>query len=127
MVRSHILGLSLSLTLSILCALPALAAPGRTAEAKGYFCRLLTLAPELDGNVASDPAWQDLPADREYKSLQTGLAPTRQTTFRMGYTTEALFIGMVCEEPHPDEIHAYLADGEDFRDEDAIHLSLSPD
>jgi len=127
MVRSHILGLSLSLTLFILCVLPVRAAPEGTAEENEYICRLLTRGPELDGDVANDPVWQDLPADRGYKNLQTGFAPTRQTSFRMGYTSEALFVGVVCEEPYPDEIHAYLADGEDFRDEDAIHLSLSPD
>ena len=95
MVRNHVLGLSLSLSLSILCALPVSAAPEDTAEAKEYFCRLLTQGPELDGDIANDPVWRDLPVAGGWRDLRTGLASARQTSFRMGYTFDALFIAVV--------------------------------
>ncbi len=125
MVKNHLFGLTFRLSLSILCALPVWATPENTAGAKEYFCRLLTQAPELDGHIVDDPVWQDLPVGQGYRDLRTGLASAKQTAFRVGYTSEAMFIGIVCEEPAPDEMRADMADGERFRGEDSLTLFLA--
>jgi|GEM_PF-1632049 len=127
MVRTYISGVSLCLSLAMLCVLPVWAAQEDVSGAKKYSCHLLTRAPELDGDIADDPVLRDLPVAGGWRDLRTGLASARQTSFRMGYTSDALFIAVVCEEPEPAEIRAFLADGEDFRHEDAIELSFSPD
>lgn len=93
-----------------LCLFPFLigAAPDGRAPGKDCVCRLLAQAPELDGGVAADPVWQDVPIDREFKDLRTDQVSAKQTSFHMGYTADALYIGAVSEEPKPDGTRADL-------------------
>jgi len=126
MVRKKVAGVIVWLTLSPLLAFSVGAVSDEQAARKEYSCRLLTQAPQLDGDVTGDPAWRDAPVGALFRNLRTGQASVKQTSFRIGYTAEALFIGAVCEEPNPDGIRADLTDGESFREEDSLTVFLVP-
>ena len=127
MTGRNVFGFFLSLVLSIWVAVPIRAAEKDPAESKGYVCPFLAQAPELDGDVLNDSVWRELPVARGYRNLGTGQPSLKQTTFRLGYTLEALFVGVVCEEPDPDQLRADMADGERFLGEDALAVLFSPD
>ena len=97
------------------------------APPKEHVCRFLAQSPEIDGIVAADPAWDGVPPTQGFWNLRTGMASAKQTSFRMGYTVEALYLGIVCDEPSPEQIRADLGDGEYFLGEDRIGLYFCPD
>ena len=97
------------------------------AEPAEAVCRLLPHAPELDGVVEGDPAWQDAPACEGFLNLRTGTPPERLTRFHAGYTAEALYLAIVCAEPEPDLIFAAMPDGESFAEEDSVTVFLAPE
>ncbi len=113
------------LAFSLLFAFSSAAAPDQQAGQKEYPCRPLTQAPVLDGEVEADPAWRDIPVAKDFKDLRTGQPSLKQTDFRIGYTEDGLFIGVVCEEPNRDAIRADKPDGGEFRDEDSLAVFLS--
>ncbi|MBN2312248.1 MAG: PD40 domain-containing protein [Candidatus Hydrogenedentes bacterium] len=105
----------------------AVSAGAEEAEAvKVCPCAALAQPPELDGAVAGDPAWADAAEATGFTDMRTGVPSEKQTSFRMGYTPEALYIGLVCDEAQPDEILADLLDGESFRQEDSVEVFLAP-
>ncbi|NIA13980.1 MAG: hypothetical protein GWP08_07860 [Nitrospiraceae bacterium] len=108
-------------------SVPCRGAPRETAQTREYVCRLLAQPPELDGDVLGDPAWGDAAAGDGYHDLRTGLPSERQTSFRIGFTVDAVFLGVVCDEPEPDGILADLPDGENFELEDGLALYLALD
>ncbi|HUW62522.1 MAG TPA: hypothetical protein VMZ06_16065 [Candidatus Bathyarchaeia archaeon] len=120
-----ITNVSVYLALAVLFALSSAAAPDQPAGAKEYACRQLAQSPVLDGEVVADPAWQDVPVAKDFRNLRTGLPPLKQTDFRIGYTADGLFVGIVCEEPNRDAIRADKADGERFWDEDSLAVLLA--
>ena len=102
-------------------------AGGAPKAPKKCHCVLLTQAPELDGDIKEDPAWQGVAVGRGYRDLDTGRPSAKQTAFRIGYTQEALFIAVACDEPDTDGIRADMTDGEPLGDEDSVEVFLSPD
>ena len=66
----------------------------------------LAAPPTLDGEVASDPAWQGLTTFTNFKQLQpdNGEPATQRTEAYIGYTDEALYVGVICHEANPDDI-----------------------
>ena len=97
------------------------------AAPKRYRCPLLANAPEVDGDVAGDPVWRDVEVAGGYRNLDTDLPSAKQTRFRLGYTAEALYVAVTCDEPKPDLVLAFMADGEQLWNEDSVEVFLSPD
>ena len=97
------------------------------AAPKRYRCPLLASAPELDGDVEGDPAWRGVEPAGGYRNLDTDQPSAKQTRFRLGYTAEALYVGVTCDEPKPDLVLAFMADGEQLWNEDSVEVFLSPD
>ncbi len=95
------------------------------AAPKAYLCRQLTAAPELDGDVTEDAAWRDVAPATGYRVLGEARPSRKQTTFRAGFTADALYVVVVCDEPDPDSIVADMGDGEDLWDEDSVEVFLS--
>jgi len=123
-MRGRYIRFVIGVGLSLWCVATARGAPAESTE---YRCVRLAQAPELDGEVEDDPAWQDVPAGTGYRNLVTGLPSERQTVFRLGYTPDALYVAVVCEEPAPDNILSVMGDGEPLWDEDSVEVFLSPD
>ncbi len=97
------------------------------APPKEFLCPFLVQPPEIDGVVADDTAWVGIPPTQGFRNMRTGIVSAKQTSFRMGYTVEALYLGIVCDEPNPEQIRADLGDGEHFWGEDRIGLYFCPD
>ena len=62
--------------------------------------------PTLDGELANDPAWRGLPAFTDFKQLQpdNGQPATQRTEAFIGYTDDALYVGVMCYEEDPNDI-----------------------
>ena len=76
-----------------------------SARPEGTAMRL-AMAPTLDGDVASDPAWRGLPAMSDFKQFQpdNGAPASQRTDVFMGFTDEALYLGIICYETDPSAI-----------------------
>ncbi len=63
----------------------------------------LEVAPTLDGDVASDPAWQGMTPFTDFRQLQpdNGEPATQRTEVYIGFTDEALYIAAICYEDDP--------------------------
>lgn len=63
----------------------------------------LTAEPQLDGQVLSDPAWQSVtPVSGFWQTRpDEGRAATQRTEVFVGFTEEALYIGVVCYDDDP--------------------------
>ena len=66
----------------------------------------LSQAPQIDGNVAGDSAWEGaIPAAGLWQTRPNeGAASTQQTRIYVGYTDDALYIGVIAYDDEPDAI-----------------------
>ena len=97
------------------------------AEEKNYSCYRLTKEPALDGRLKNDPAWKNIPEIFGFVKLGCNSPPLKQTSFKIGYTPEALYFGVECEEPEIEKIEAKYKDG-DVRiwTEDSVEIFIFP-
>ncbi|MBT9151495.1 MAG: hypothetical protein DDT40_01691 [candidate division WS2 bacterium] len=96
------------------------------AEEKIYPCYRLTIEPVLDGKIRDDIAWKNIPQETGFVKLGSDSLASKQTFFRMAYSSEALYIGIECEEPEMKKIKAELKDMGDLWTEDSIEIFLFP-
>ena len=63
-------------------------------------------APLLDGEVSGDPVWQTVPAESGFvqQSPDEGQPASERTEVRIGYTRDALYLGVVCFDRLPAKI-----------------------
>ena len=101
--------------------------PGFAKEKRCCACYRLARAPVIDGALQDDPGWARIPEQTGFVRLGTRTLAPKQTTFKMGYTTDALFLGVKCNEPEGAKIRARFKDG-DARlwQEDSVELFLFP-
>lgn len=109
--------------LILFISISAFASPGAD---KKYLCRRLAQEPLLDGKVKEDPAWEKVSVDNNFVKLGCKEPASKQTYFRIGYTPEALFISVECEEPEPRKIKAVLPDNQLLYLEDSIEVFVLP-
>jgi len=71
----------------------------------------LSAAPTLDGDVGGDPVWRNVPAETAFvqQSPDEGQPASERTEVRIGFTRDALYLGVVCFDRLPAEI--VLAEG----------------
>ncbi len=83
-------------------------------------------APAVDGDL-SDDAWARALPMEPFQTLTTHRPAEVQTTGYMLYDSDALYIGVRCEEPHPDRLKATVEkrDGPTYGD-DCIEIFLVP-
>jgi len=76
------------------------APPGSPPVARA---RPLTQAPELDGNVLGDPAWQNIVPASGFWQVRPfeGRPASQNTEVFIGYTEDALYIGVICYDDLP--------------------------
>jgi len=96
-------------------------------DQKTYIVYRLAKEPAMDGNVADDPAWGNLPVGSGFIIQPTRNRATEQTRFRMGYTDQALYLGVICEEaPERREPEEETAKGGSPWRHNSIELFLYP-
>lgn len=66
----------------------------------------LTTAPEVDGQVLGDPAWENVPPSTGFWQTRpfAGDPASEKTEIRIGYTIDTLFVGIVLFDEDPEEI-----------------------
>ena len=69
------------------------------AERLSYPCYRVPVAPVMDGKVVGDPAWEPIPAVTGFHKLGAGYTDAKQTYARACWDDQALYVGLVCEEP----------------------------
>lgn len=81
-------------------------------------------APTIDGNVIDDPAWRSVKAITGFWQIRPddGQPATQRTEVFVGFTEEALYVGVVCYDDNPEGIivsdsrrDASLRDGDSFQ------------
>jgi len=123
----------------VICAAAALpvltvrseeAAPAREAV---YAVFRMGTEPVLDGRL-DEEAWAGLPEVFGFLVMRKDKAPlqftvlSRQTSFRVGWRADALFVGVHCEEPSLDAAmkRAYRKDGGPLWNDNSVELFLRP-
>ena len=71
----------------------------------------LSQDPNLDGDVANDPAWSSAVAATGFVQVRPfeGLAASERTEVFVGYSDDALFIGVICYDSEPEKL--IISDG----------------
>ena len=83
--------------------------------------------PVVDGRIDGDPAWESTPTQHQFLELRSLTKAAKQTTFRLGYSDEALFLGVHCDEPAPEELRTSRRDDDvDLWKDDSIEVFLRP-
>lgn len=87
--------------ISIVCVLTS----GSTLASE-LVAHALPTAPIIDGQVAGDPAWQNLAPATNFTQVRPfeGKAASQATHVRVGFTEDALYISVICFDENPDGI-----------------------
>jgi len=109
-----------------LAALIVPAADGSPKLKKTYGCVRLQREPVLDGKVRDDAAWDGTLRAGDFSRLLVDKAPSRETFFRMAYTSKALLVAVECAEPTPGNIRAEAEDMGSLWGEDSVEVFILP-
>ena len=73
-------------------------------------------------------AWKEAALLQNF-SIHTGGAPSVQTTVKMAYDNDNLYVGYICDEPAPDQLKAEIAerDGSLWKEDDVELFLFDPD
>ncbi|MCK5801485.1 MAG: hypothetical protein KAI66_01570 [Lentisphaeria bacterium] len=98
----------------------------RASEPREYPCHRLDDKPVIDGKLG-DAAWQRLPEAAGFHLLKSdAFAIEKQTWFRAGWTEDALYLAIRCEEPKPTAMKALAKDGGALWSDDSLELLFVP-
>lgn len=87
----------------------------------------LQTAPDLKAEVYEEAVWQNIPWATGFYKLSTARKVTLQTHFKIGFTAEALYFLVKCEEPDMAKIKADGKDGNPaLWREDSIEVFVHP-
>jgi hypothetical protein len=104
--------------------LPALCGAGGLPPT--YPCYRAATAPTLDGVIAGDPAWVAAPVATGFSKLGASYTAAKQTFVQACWDAEALYVGIVCEEPDIALIKPTVRDGGDTWLDDGVEVFLQP-
>lgn len=95
-------------------------------ETRAYPCYKLKSAPVLDGNISSDPAWQEIPDAGEFvrAGVRKGTLSSYKTNFKIAWLENKLFIGIICKEPAMNEIIVGDKDWQSIWLQDSIEIFI---
>ncbi|MFH0998682.1 MAG: sugar-binding protein, partial [Pseudomonadota bacterium] len=98
----------------------------RAAEKREYPCYRLAKAPALDGNIDKEE-WGDIPeAGGFYILKRDEIASGRLTYFKAGWTPEAIYLAVRCQEPFPEAMQPQTVDGGALWNDDSIEMFFVP-
>ncbi|AVR46447.1 hydrolase [Christiangramia fulva] len=74
---------------------------------KTYTATKITKAPEIDG-ILNDKAWMDVPEAKNFVMVEPGdgdpIPPSHDTSVKIVYNDEAVFVAATLKEPHPERV-----------------------
>lgn len=108
--------------LPLSCALFPKATPPE--QKASYRVHRLAAAPKIDGDVRGDPAWRAIPGASGFRVLGGDYAVAKQSTARAGWTNDALFVAVDCEEPDIALVGDKLKDGEELWKDNGVEIFL---
>ncbi len=108
------------------CCLLTLASGRPPAQRLTYPCFQVSTAPLLDGSLADDPAWEGIPTATGFSKLGDGYTEAKQTSVQACWEKDALYVGVVCEEPDAALMKPTVRDGGDTWLDDGIEVFLQP-
>jgi hypothetical protein len=96
--------------------------PQRTAHA------VRTATPPMIDGIIDDAVWDAAPVQSGFtqEDPDHGEPATQETTFRILYDDEALYVAVVCYDSQPDSIISVLSRRDDWRERDVFELHLDP-
>ena len=109
-----------------LLALMAASGVAYGVEPPTYPCYQAPVPPAMDGLVATDPAWERIPAVTGFSKLGDGYTQAKQTRVQACWDAEALYIGVICEEPDVARMALHVRDGGPIWEDDGIEVFLMP-
>lgn len=111
-------------TMFYVAALVAVASCADAVERRTYPCHRLAQAPVIDGKV-DEAAWKNMPETIGFYIYRGSgeYAVEKQTSFRAGWTEEALYLAVRAEEPDPEKLRS--AGAVPWND-DSMELMLFP-
>jgi hypothetical protein len=89
-----------------------------------YRAYRLAAQPRIDGNVRDEPAWQGIPGVTGFHVLGGGYTVAKQTTARIGWTVNGIYVGVDCEEPDIDLVDDKLKDGDSLWLDNGVEIFL---
>jgi len=118
----------LPLLAHVLCLAGPAQAQAGAQMLRTYPCYRLAKEPVLDGKISEDTTWTTVPATSGFVKLgdARGRLAEKQTFVKMGYTKEAVYVGMKCLEPDMDKIRGDLKDGDKVWREDSVEVFILP-
>jgi hypothetical protein len=109
-------------------ALLAAALAGWSAEKPlAYTCQRNATAPTLDGAIAGDPGWANIPGATGYHRLGDDYTMAKQTTAYVTWDAENLWIGIVAEEPDIAQVKPTQRDNGDCWLDDGVEVFVQPE
>lgn len=96
---------------------------------KTYQIQFVQSPPVIDGLV-DDPVWQDIPIATDFFMFKPGngdKAPENyKTEVRLAYDNEAIYVGAMLYDPHPETIPMQFSTRDNFAQVDFFILALNP-
>ncbi len=96
------------------------------ASVPEYPCYRPSVAPVIDGDVAGDPAWKNIPAVTGFSILGDGYTMAKQSTAQCCWDDEAFYVAVTCEEPDAPNLHITVVDGGNFWEDDGLEIFVRP-
>ncbi|MFH0965875.1 MAG: LamG-like jellyroll fold domain-containing protein [Planctomycetota bacterium] len=97
------------------------------ADTLRYPVYYLERAPEVDGKVEGDAAWAGAARGVGFHALGGRRRIEKETSFRIGFTEEALYVAFVCSEPEIAKVEAGSQDGNPaIWKEDGVEVFVLP-
>lgn len=98
-----------------------------SAENRTYFCYKLKNPPVVNGKTDNSSAWDNIPEATGFLRAGTKTYASKQTSFKMGYTDDAIYLRVQCEEPDIDLVVSKRGDKNgSIWSEDSITVFLFP-
>lgn len=99
---------------------------GEITDIREYPCYQFMEEPTLDGRI-DEVVWQKIPEATGFFALGGKIySLERQSSFKAGWTTNALYVAVKCYEPAPVKIKAQPKDGDSLWGDDSVELFFSP-
>jgi len=112
-----------------LLLLRGLVPAGELGEMRLYEALKAATPPKLDGRL-DDPCWRSAPPSSGFvRTLRdVGKPPTAQTHIRLACDDRYLYVGIQCDEPHPERLKATILDDDNASvcGDDAIEMFFHP-
>ena len=99
----------------------------RGADIVSYPVHALEKAPTIDGDVEGDAVWKNIPRATGFQVLGGARKVPKQSSFKMGFTPKALYVGVVCKEPDMAKVTDRTKDGDpEIFDDDGVEVFVYP-